>query len=780
MENETLRARLLSLTDAILRINEDLDLDVVLQEVVDSARSLIDAKYSAIVTLDDSGELQDLLMSGLSPEQTEEVLSFPEGMALFRYLTGMQEPLRTTDFVSLVSSIGLSDFSPPITTFIGTEIRIRERHVGNIFMGEKRGGLDFTEEDEETLEMFASQAAMAITNARRYGTERQAKADLEALVNTSPVGVLVFDARSRDVVKFNQEARRIFGGASGESYSFERLVGAANFRRMDGQDIPASELPLERVISSGETVRAEEIVIHTPGGDTVSTLVNATPIYSEDGEIVSVVATLQDISPLEELERLRAEFLGMVSHELRAPLTSIKGSAATVLGSPSPLDPIETRQFFRIIEEQADHMRDLINNLLDLTRIETGSLSVSLETTDIAVVLEQAKNAFLSGGYKNTIEVELTGHLPRVTADAQRILQVLYNLLANASNNSAQWSTIRITAIRKGWNVEITVSDEGRGISPENLPHLFSKFSKVDGGRAGQVGGYGLGLAICKGIVETHGGRIWAVSEGEGRGTTLTFTLPTADESADRHPSFFSPSAQVSGAEPARAERILVIDDDSQVLRFVRYALSNAGYTPVATGDPSDLERLLESEPPELVLLNLVMPGTTGFDVMATIKEEMEIPIIIMSGRGRGQDIARAFELGAADYIVKPFSPTELVARIKAALRRQRETRTANIPEPFVLGDVVIDYVEQRVSVQGRPAELTPTEYRLLMELSFRAGRVMTYNELLERVWGSNPSASVRLLRSFVKGIRQKLGDDARSPMYLFNQPGVGYSLSRP
>ena len=123
-------------------------------------------------------------------------------------------------------------------------------------------------------------------------------------------------------------------------------------------------------------MRAEEIVIRRPDGREVTTLINATPIHSEDGEIVSVVATIQDITPLEELERLRAEFLGMVSHELRTPLTSIKGSAATARSASVPLDPAETRQFFRIIEEQADHMRDLINNLLDLARIEAGTLSL--------------------------------------------------------------------------------------------------------------------------------------------------------------------------------------------------------------------------------------------------------------------------------------------------------------------------------------------------------------------------------------------------------------------
>ena len=185
------------------------------------------------------------------------------------------------------------------------------------------------------------------------------------------------------MVKSNREARRIITGTREQDRPFEQLCNLMTFRRIDGQEIPRSELPLERSIGSGETVQAEEVVIHLPNGERVSTLINATPIYSKDGEIESVVATIQDITPLEELARLRAEFLGMVSHELRGPLTSIKGSAATALRPSAPLDPAETRQFFRIIEEQADHMRDLISNLLDLTRIEAGTLSIAPEQTDV-------------------------------------------------------------------------------------------------------------------------------------------------------------------------------------------------------------------------------------------------------------------------------------------------------------------------------------------------------------------------------------------------------------
>ena len=187
--------------------------------------------------------------------------------------------------------------------------------------------------------LFASQAAAAIVNARTYRAEQRTRADLEALIDTSPVGVVVFDARTGNPVSFNREAARIVEGLMMPDRPVENLLEVVTYRRADGREIALGEFALARELSSGETVRAEEMVLSVPDGRSVTTLVNATPIHSADGGVESVVVTMQDLAPLQELERLLAEFLGMVSHELRAPLTSIKGSTATVLGATPDLDP---------------------------------------------------------------------------------------------------------------------------------------------------------------------------------------------------------------------------------------------------------------------------------------------------------------------------------------------------------------------------------------------------------------------------------------------------------
>ena len=778
-ENEALRDRSSSLCAAVLRINASLDVTTVLHEVVESARALTGARYGVITTVDDAGQVEEAVFSGFTPEEHERVAHWPDGERLFEHFRNLPGVLRLSDLAAHVRSIGHSPKPTWSTPFQGTPMHHRGAHVGIFFLAGKERGGEFTNEDEDVLVLFASQAAAAIANARTHRDDRRARADLEALVETSPVGVAVFDARTGKPVSFNREARRIVEGLRTPGRPAEELVEVITFQRADGRAIALGEFPLAQQLSNGETVRAEEIVLSVPDGRSVTTLVNVTPIRAADGRIESVVVTMQDLAPLEELERLRAEFLGMVSHELRAPLTSIKGSAATVLGASSALDPAEMLQFFRIIDEQADHMRGLISDLLDAGRIEAGTLSVALEPAPVTSLVDQARSAFLSGGGRHAVRIDLPRGLPRVMADRQRVVQVLNNLLSNAARHSPESSPIRVDAARDGVHVAISVADEGRGVPPEQLPHLFRKHVGALGAGAGRergAGRYGLGLAICRGLVEAHGGRIWAESDGAGQGTRFTFTLPVVEEAGDGAAAGWAPTRTRVPREAGEETRILVVDDDPQMLRYVRDTLAAAGYSPVVTGDPRELSRVIKMERPRLVLLDLLLPGTDGIEVMEQVPELADLPVIFISGYSRDETIAKALEMGATDYVVKPFSPTELTARVKAALRRRTE------PEPFVLGDLAIRYEQRRVTMAGRPVELTATEFELLRVLSINAGRVLSYDSLLRRVWEerNRGGGDAKLVRAFVKKLRHKLGDDASRPAYVLTERGVGYRMPGP
>ena len=780
-ETEALRNRLSRLSEASLRITESLDLDDILQGVIDGARSLTGARYGALLVLDDAGRMQDLVTSGMTPEERRSLGALPKGLGLLGYLSEIEGPLRLAEIASHPSSVGFPEGHPPMKTFLGAPVRHRGERLGNIYLTEKEGGQEFTPEDEETLVMFASQAALTVSNARRFRDEQQVRADLEALVNTSPVGILIFDAKTGDLVSLNQETRRIVRGLHAPGHTLPELLSVMTFRRLDGREISPDELPTARAIRTGETVRAEELVIHLPDGQAVTTVINATPVRSAEGQIVSVIATMQDMTPLEDLERLRAEFLGMVSHELRMPLTTIKGSAASALSSTSPFNPAEAYQFFRIIDEQADHMRSLINDLLDVTRIEAGTLSITPETSGVASLVDQARAAFLGGGAKNNIEIDLPADLPPVAADRQRVVQVLVNLLSSASKYSPASSTIMVTASQQDSHVAVSVADEGRGVSAEELPRLFRKFSRINGadGKT-EVGGEGLGLSVCKGIVEAHGGRIWAVSDGPGLGTRFTFTIPVVEEDAIDAADGPDELAALPMEAARQRTRILAVDDDPQILWYVRHTLSEAGYATIVTGDPEQVERLVEVEKPHLILLDLALPGTNGFELMKRIADMTDAPVMFLSGHAADQDISRGLEMGAADYVVKPFSPTELVARIKAALRKGAASDRTEPREPYVLGDLTINYAERLVTVAGRSVHLSATEYKLLFELSVNAGRVLTHDQLLRRVWDQDNSEGSQLLRTYVTYLRSKLGDDAKSPAYIFTEPRVGYRMAKP
>ena len=408
--------------------------------------------------------------------------------------------------------------------------------------------------------------------------------------------------------------------------------------------------------------------------------------------------------------------------------------------------------------------------MLDAARVDAGVLPVSPEPSDAAVLLDRAVGLFQSGGGRSNVSIDLPPELPRVLADRRRVEQVLTNLLANAARHSPESSEIRVSAAMEGVHVAVSVADDGVGVSSERLPYLFRRFFRAEGDRGDGVG-TGLGLAVCKGIVEAHGGRIRAESDGPGRGATFTFTLPAAEDVAivaDR------------GQSERPGVRVLAVDDDAQALRFVRDGLTEAGYQVAATGDPGEALKLMEREQPRLVLLDLALPGTDGIELMQDMLAVADVPVIFLSGYGQDRVIARAFEMGADDYIVKPFSPTELAARVQAALRRRTGPARMAPSEPYVRGELTIDYVQRMVSVSGEPVRLTAIEYEFLRELSIHAGRVLTHQYLLQRVWGKTEPQAPRTIRTHLMRLRRKLGEDGDNPKYIFAEPRVGYRMERP
>ncbi len=228
---------------------------------------------------------------------------------------------------------------------------------------------------------------------------------------------------------------------------------------------------------------------------------------------------------------------------------------------------------------------------------------------------------------------------------------------------------------------------------------------------------------------------------------------------------------------PSGKPTILVIEDDPRVLKLERMVLEQGGYAVQAAGSGEMGLEAMASQTPALVLLDISLPGIDGFTVCQRLREFSMVPVIVVTGKGGEADKVKGLEAGADDYVCKPFSQSELLARVKAVLRRA--SLVGPTPEPaFRTGELVVDFVRNHVTVGGREVNLSATEYRLLAYLAQNAGRIVTPDQVLERVWGPEYMGELHLLRVNVGRLRQKLGDDPRETKYIVTRPGIGYELA--
>jgi PAS domain S-box-containing protein len=608
------------------------------------------------------------------------------------------------------------------------------------------------------------------TERKRVGdSAEQERTRLRTLVETAPTGIFVVDAQG-EVLIANEEMQRILGLVHEPRLRLDSYETAATYLHPDGTIYEVQDLPLQRALYRGETVRAEEVIFDLGEGRKTTTVVDAAPSLLPDGRIAGAVAIVQDISPLEEVEKLRNEFLGMVTHELKTPLAAIKGAVSMALGSFDRLSEEETKDLLRVADQQSERLRELIDNILDMSQIRSGALDVKPRPIDLSETIGKVIST-VGRSDAHEIHLEVKDGMPPVFAERHRLEQVLGNLIDNAVKYSPTNEPITIWARRDDQHLIVTVQDRGRGISSEDLPLIFRKFTRMAPKRG--IPGSGLGLAVCKGIVEAHGGRIWAESDGEGRGAAFSFSLPVATQDTIADPR---PSNSLSTVEGLT---VLILDNDPHVSRLVKRQLSAAGHQAVIASDPKRLAELMVDGYPDLVLLDMNLSGASGLDVFRQVKSQNDVPVIILAASDSEEDAVRTLQMGADDYIRKPYSPLELLARIDVVLRRRADRRERRTLNPFVLENLRIDFRGGQVYVEERQVALTATQYRLLTELASDAGRVLTHDQLLRRVWGERYEGDYALVRSFVRDLRGKLGDDARAPRFIFTETGVGYRMPR-
>lgn len=228
-----------------------------------------------------------------------------------------------------------------------------------------------------------------------------------------------------------------------------------------------------------------------------------------------------------------------------------------------------------------------------------------------------------------------------------------------------------------------------------------------------------------------------------------------------------------------KGRRVLVVDDEPETVKYVGANLRARGYHVLIAEDGRSALKVFDESAVDLIILDIMMPGPDGFEVCQAIRRRSDVPIIMLSARGQEGDVVRALDLGGDDYLTKPFGVEELLARVRAALRRTTQTEATPGP-PLIVGDLEIDFAARQVTVRGQAVQLTRTEYSLLAHLAKNAGRVLTHRALLQAVWGPEYGTETEYLWAYVRRLRRKVEPEPSNPSYILTQPGVGYTMVAP
>lgn len=221
--------------------------------------------------------------------------------------------------------------------------------------------------------------------------------------------------------------------------------------------------------------------------------------------------------------------------------------------------------------------------------------------------------------------------------------------------------------------------------------------------------------------------------------------------------------------------QILVVDDEPHVVKLVRANLEVAGYGVISATDGRGVVSLVEAQEPDLVILDIMLPGMDGYEIARRIREFSSVPILMLTARGSEMDLVHGFDMGADDYLVKPFAVNELLVRVRALIKRSKLAQDIVRRPPLVSGNLTIDYGRRSVSLAGRELQLSPTEYAVLTKLAANANRVVLHEELLREVWGSEYRSETQYLRTYIHHLRQKIEENPAQPTRIITHPGAGY-----
>jgi len=492
-----------------------LDLPSLLRLILENAVEILSGQAGLIVLRRDDGTFYPRASYGL-PVQAIHLFD-----PLWRDLPTTADRRRwQIPDLSMRLSLASAAAGVPLRQVVALPMVIKDEIIGLIYIFRSRG-IGFTMNDRQVLADFADQAAIAVQNARLYQQVNDERARLNAIIENSGDGVMILGP-DRTIRTWNRALVGMTGVPADQAIG-RHCYEVLDLHNRQGVSVCHTACPLVkppddgRLYVEGDTLRAD--------GIKVSLADNYSPQYDEDGNLVSVIANVRDVSRLREAEELKNTLLSVISHELKTPVSIIKGYAGTLARQDAHWDQETLAEGLAVIEEEADKLNELINNLLDASRLQAGGLKLQFAYLDLPSMAEKAVEKFRTQTDRHTFSVDFPPNFPPVKGDYERIREVLSNLLGNAIKYSPNGGLIRVGGRVKEDEVQVFVSDEGVGIPATEQERIFDRFTRVDNSLTRQTPGAGLGLFLVKAVIEGHGGRVWVESQ-PGQGATFYFTLP--------------------------------------------------------------------------------------------------------------------------------------------------------------------------------------------------------------------------------------------------------------
>ncbi|MGG6265977.1 response regulator [Leptolyngbya sp. AN10] len=502
-----------------------------------------------------------------------------------------------------------------------------------------------------------------ITQRKRNETELRT---MTQVLESAVEGISQLDTQGH-YVKVNPAYANMVG------YQAEEMIGMNWEGTVHPDDLEKMVNAYEYMLAQGK-VEVEAKAVRKDGStfDKQLTMISA---FDAQQQLIGHYCFMKDVSERREVERLKDEFISVVSHELRTPLTSISAALDLLAGGVLQTQPDEAQRMLNIAANNTDRLVRLINDILDIERIESGKITMTKQSCNVADLMTQAIEVIQEVADQAEVQVEVSPLTVQVWADSDRIIQVLTNLLSNAIKFSPANSIVSLTAEIKEYEpsffslqpasyVLFKVQDQGRGIPADKLESIFERFQQVDASDSRQRGGTGLGLAICRSILQQHGGQIW-VSSALGMGSTFWFTLPIT------HDLTAAPACDVTQFAPPL---ILECDDDPSVRAVIQALLERQGYRVLSVGSGAEAVKQASEAHPAVILLNLMMPEMNGWETLAALKQQRDtqsIPVIILSGMFPNADEPHP---EVSDWIVKPPDPHRLYQALEHALAKPDQT----------------------------------------------------------------------------------------------------------